>query len=96
MRDHVASLHEDLKDMVEEILPFTSEFTYNLITIMDDEDTQAVGMYSDDSILDKYHESQGKKVVKKPKQEKPERVRPLTKAEEEAQPKPQRKGQGPP
>lgn len=53
--------------MVEEIVPFTSEYSYNMVTLMNDEDTKQYGLYSEESLLDKYHKAQGKPVKSKAK-----------------------------
>ena len=64
IRDHLSSLNEDLKAMIEEVVPFTSEFSYNLVTILDKLDTKRNGMLSEESILDRYHEATGRKANK--------------------------------
>jgi penicillin amidase len=53
VRDHISSISDELKDMIEEILPFTSEFSHNLVTMMDESDARRSGIYSDDSLLDR-------------------------------------------
>jgi len=60
MREFVSNLNDELKSMMEELVPFTSEYTHNLITLMTEDDAIQSGFYSEESLLDKYHESQGK------------------------------------
>jgi hypothetical protein len=40
MREFVSELDPELKAMVEEIVPFTSEHSHNLMTIMNEEDVK--------------------------------------------------------
>ena len=37
-REAIASYHKDLEEMVEELAPFTAEFSHNLVTILNDDD----------------------------------------------------------
>lgn len=60
MREFVMNLNDELKSMVEELVPFTSEFSHKLVTIMNEDDAKAHGIWSEESILDKYHVSQGR------------------------------------
>ena len=39
--------------MVEEIFPYTSEFSYNLVTVMNEEDIAESGFTHSESLLDK-------------------------------------------
>jgi len=57
MREFVSELSPELKEMMEELVPFTSEYTHNLVTLMNEEDTVQSGLWSEESLLDKYHES---------------------------------------
>lgn len=34
LRDHLSSNNDELKEMIEEIVPFTSEYSYNMVTIL--------------------------------------------------------------
>jgi Penicillin amidase len=49
-----------LSDMVEEIFPFTAEYSHNLVTIIDAEDIQGTRFWSDETLMAQYHKSQGK------------------------------------
>ena len=49
-----------LGDLVEEIFPFTAEFSHNLVTIIDAEDIKDTHHWSDKSLVERYHQSQGK------------------------------------
>ena len=40
LREFVKNLSPELKSMVEEIIPFTSEYSHNLVTLMNEEDTK--------------------------------------------------------
>jgi hypothetical protein len=60
-----------LGDIVEEIFPFTAEFSHNLVTIIDPEDIKDTELWSDETLVDNYYRSRGLK-------------RSLTKKEKEA------------
>ena len=47
--------------MVEEIFPFTAEFSHNLVTILDQDDIKGTQFWSDETLMEKYYKSQGKK-----------------------------------
>ncbi len=50
LREFIAS--SGLEDMVEEIFPFTSEYSHNLVTIIDPEDLQGTKFWSDETLLE--------------------------------------------
>jgi hypothetical protein len=56
---------EGLSDMVEEIFPFTAEYAHNLVTIMDAEDLKGTALWSDETLMERYYKSKGKKFVKR-------------------------------
>jgi hypothetical protein len=56
---------EGLADMVEEIFPFTAEYAHNLVTIMDAEDLKETALWSDETLMERYYKSKGKKFVKR-------------------------------
>lgn len=56
---------EGLSDMVEEIFPFTAEYAHNLVTIMDAEDLKGTALWSDETLIERYYKSKGKKFVKR-------------------------------
>jgi acyl-homoserine lactone acylase PvdQ len=49
-----------LEDMVEEIFPFTAEYSHNLVTIIDPEDIKGTKFWSDETLVQKYHKLTGK------------------------------------
>jgi hypothetical protein len=49
-----------LEDLVEEIFPFTAEFSHNLVTIVDPEDIKGTQHWSEQSLVERYYQSQGK------------------------------------
>jgi len=51
--------------MVEEIFPFTAEYAHNLVTIMDAEDLKGTALWSDETLMERYYKSKGKKFVKR-------------------------------
>lgn len=51
-REFLGTLHDDIREMLEEIAPFKSEFTHNLVTIMNEDDLKQSGYYSPKSILE--------------------------------------------
>lgn len=52
-REMLVELSPELGEMVEEIFPFTSEYSHNLVTIMSEEDAKQHGFYSETSLLDR-------------------------------------------
>ena len=40
--------------MMEELIPFNAEFSYNLQTILNDDDMKQAGLYSEIPLLDRY------------------------------------------
>jgi hypothetical protein len=54
-----------LEDMVEEIFPFTAEFSHNLITIIDAEDLVGTPYWSNETLVERYYKSQGKTYQRK-------------------------------
>jgi len=40
-----------LEDLVEEIFPFTAEFSHNLVTIIDPEDIKGTKHWSEETLL---------------------------------------------
>jgi penicillin amidase len=54
-----------LGDMVEEIFPFTAEYSHNLVTIMDLDDVKGTQHFSSETLIEQYYKSQGKKYEKK-------------------------------
>ncbi len=48
-----------LGDLVEEIFPFTAEFSHNLVTILDKEDIKGTQHWSDQSLVERYYQSKG-------------------------------------
>ena len=40
MREYIDELHPELKDLVEELAPFTSEFSVNLVTLLNNEEAK--------------------------------------------------------
>lgn len=57
IRNYIGTEASELKSMIDELVPFTSEYTNNLVTIMNEDDAKDAGWWSDESLLDKYHES---------------------------------------
>ena len=43
-----------MEDLVEELAPFTSDFLAEGTSIIDDDDLKEWGIYSDESLLDRY------------------------------------------
>jgi hypothetical protein len=51
--------------MVEEIFPFTAEYAHNLVTIIDPEDIKGTKFWSDETLMERYYKSKGKKYVRR-------------------------------
>jgi len=45
---------EGLEDLVEELFPFTAEYSHNLVTIMDPEDLKGTPLWSEETLTKKY------------------------------------------
>ena len=60
MRDYISQIPE-LKDYVEELVPFTKEYSHNLVTIMTEVETRKQGYAHDISLLERYYVSNGRK-----------------------------------
>lgn len=54
-----------LGDMVEELFPYTAEFSHNLVTVIDPEDIKGTSFWSDRTLIESLYESRGK-LYKKP------------------------------
>jgi len=46
--------HPDLEALVEEIMPFTGDRLHEMVTIIDEDDLKQFGMYSEESLVEKY------------------------------------------
>lgn len=57
--------HSGLEDMVEEIFPFTAEYSHKLVTIMDLDDVKGTQHFSPETLIEQYYKSQGKNYEKK-------------------------------
>ncbi len=56
---------EGLEDMVEELFPFTAEYSHNLVTIIDPEDLKGTPQWSEETLVERYYKSKGKKYVRR-------------------------------
>lgn len=54
-REAVRESHPELADLVEELLPFTTEFLADLVTTVDDEDLKIWGQFSDTTLQERYN-----------------------------------------
>lgn len=57
MRELLAKI--GLEDMVEEIYPFTADYSHNLVTIVNDEDIKGTRFWSDETLSERYHKAKG-------------------------------------
>ena len=46
--------HPDIADILEEVIPFTTDFLHDVVPIVDDEDLKQWGQYSDELLVNKY------------------------------------------
>lgn len=58
-REIYSEVDDEIKDMIEEIAPFTAEFSHNLVTIIDEEDLPEHEK-TDVTILQRYQEYKAK------------------------------------
>lgn len=55
LRDILGALEEgELKDMVNELLPFNAEFSHKLKSALDDDDMKSVNLWHKDTLLSRY------------------------------------------
>ena len=54
-----------LEDMVEELFPFTAEYAHNMVTIIDPEDIKGTKLWSDETLMERYYKSKGKKYARR-------------------------------
>lgn len=47
--------------MIEQIFPYTAEYSYNMVTIIEDEDIKGTKFWSDETLTDQHHRSRGTK-----------------------------------
>lgn len=45
--------------MVEEIFPFTADYSFNMVTIIDEEDIKGTKFWSDETLSERYHKAKG-------------------------------------
>ena len=48
-------IESGLEDMVEEIFPYTAEYSHNLVTIIDEEDLKGTKLWSEENTLTDLH-----------------------------------------
>jgi hypothetical protein len=53
-REALRESHPDIADLVEELIPFTTEFLSALVTVVDDEDLKKWNQYSDKTLQERY------------------------------------------
>lgn len=51
MREYIGNVNEELKDFVDDIVPFKSTHTHNLVTILNEQDIRDSGYYTEKSVL---------------------------------------------
>lgn len=54
-REAIRESHPDLADIVEELLPFSSEFLSALVTVIDDDDLKEWNQYSEQTLSERYN-----------------------------------------
>eukprot|EP00347_Sterkiella_histriomuscorum_P007762 403347656 len=57
MRDMLSQ--SGLEDMVEQIFPYTADYSYNMVTVIDEEDIKGTQFWSDETLSEKYHKKKG-------------------------------------
>jgi hypothetical protein len=53
-------MHPDLAELVEELVPFNSNFMQNLVTILDEDDLKAQKQWSETTLHQRYTAAQDK------------------------------------
>ena len=56
-REAIRESHPDLADIVEELVPFTTEYLSTLVTSVDDEDLKQWGQFSEETLQERYHKA---------------------------------------
>ena len=54
LREALRQKHSELAEIIEDLVPFTSDKLPEKLTIVDDEDLKQWGQYSEESVLDRY------------------------------------------
>ena len=44
--------------LLDDLNPFTSDYLYDMVTVVDDDDLKQWNLYSEESLLEKYRQSQ--------------------------------------
>ena len=59
LRDIIATLEKgELKDLAEEMISFTDEHSFNLTTILDEEDMKEAGLFDPTPLNERYNSKQ--------------------------------------
>ena len=53
-REGLRQKHPDLNNLMEEIMPFTTDFLYDVVPIVDDSDLKKQGLYSEEPLVKRY------------------------------------------
>lgn len=70
-REAARQQHPDLEALIEELMPFTSDFMQDDIPIVDDDDLKQFGLFSEESLVKRYRAAKDHvKSAQPPKQEK--------------------------
>ena len=56
-REGLRQAHPDLNALVEELNPFTSDYLYDVVPALEDDDLKKINMFSQKSLLEKYRQS---------------------------------------
>jgi len=56
-REAIRESHPDLADIVEELVPFSTEFLSTVVTSIDDEDLKQWGQYSEETLQERYNKA---------------------------------------
>jgi acyl-homoserine lactone acylase PvdQ len=53
-RSLVAQFHPDMEELIDEMLPYSANNAYDLVTILDDSDVRFMGQWSDETLFERY------------------------------------------
>ena len=56
-REALREVHPDLEALMEEIMPYASDYLFDMVPIVDDDDLKEWGQYSEESLVEKYRKS---------------------------------------
>ena len=71
LRDIFGNLENgELEDLVEDLVPFNIDHSHDLLSVLNDDDMKAAGLWSDESLIEKYRKTPKEVKAKAPRKNK--------------------------